>query len=65
MYEIGRKVAEVFKANLGILFDTLLPRWNYVAGPLLMRRSRADIRGKKTHTYGTAAEKFPNAGFSE
>ena len=33
-YEIGRKVAEDFKANLRIQFDALLPRWNDVARPL-------------------------------
>ena len=32
-YEIGRKVADHFKANMAILFDKLLPRWNYVAKP--------------------------------
>lgn len=33
-YEIGRKVAEDFKANMRIRFDKLLSRWNYVAKPL-------------------------------
>jgi hypothetical protein len=32
-YETGRKVADGFKANMTILFDKLLPRWNYVAKP--------------------------------
>ena len=32
-YEIGRKVANSFKANLPIHFDELLPKWNYVAIP--------------------------------
>ena len=30
-YEIGRKVADDFKAATTILFDDLLPKWNYVA----------------------------------
>jgi hypothetical protein len=33
MYETGRKVADDFKANIPILFDKLLPKWNYVATP--------------------------------
>jgi hypothetical protein len=32
-YEIGRKVADDFKANMAIKFDKLLPKWNYVAKP--------------------------------
>ena len=32
-YEIGRKVADSFKANLPILFDDLLPKWNYIVKP--------------------------------
>ena len=32
-YEIGRKVADSFKATMAILFDDLLPKWNYVAKP--------------------------------
>jgi hypothetical protein len=32
-YEIGRKVADSFKATMTILFDDLLPTWNYVAKP--------------------------------
>jgi hypothetical protein len=32
-YEIGRKVAENFKATMSIFFDALLPKWNYVAKP--------------------------------
>jgi hypothetical protein len=31
--QIGRKVADHFKANMAIQFDRLLPRWNYVATP--------------------------------
>lgn len=33
IYEIGRKVAKNFKATMAILFDDLLPKWNYVARP--------------------------------
>ena len=33
VYETGRKVAENFKATMTILFDELLPKWNYVAKP--------------------------------
>ena len=29
VYETGRKVAEDFKTKMGIIFDELLPRWNY------------------------------------
>jgi hypothetical protein len=32
-YEIGRKVAKDFKANMTILFDDLIPNWNYRAVP--------------------------------
>jgi hypothetical protein len=32
-YEIGRKYADSFKATMPILFDDLLPKWNYVAKP--------------------------------
>jgi hypothetical protein len=32
-YEIGRKVREDFRATMGILFDKILPKWNYVARP--------------------------------
>ncbi len=34
MYEKGRKVAEGFKANMRILFDNVLPRFNYRAIPM-------------------------------
>ena len=33
VYDIGRKVADDFKANLPLLFDDVLPKWNYVAMP--------------------------------
>jgi hypothetical protein len=33
VYEIGRQVADDFKATMTILFDDLLPKWNYVATP--------------------------------
>ena len=33
VFETGRKVADNFKANMTILFDELLPQWNYVVKP--------------------------------
>ncbi len=33
VYQTGRQVADDFKANMTILFDELLPKWNYVARP--------------------------------
>ncbi len=33
VYEIGRKFADNFKATMPILFDDMLPKWNYVARP--------------------------------
>jgi len=33
VYETGREVADNFKANMAILFDELLPKWNSVANP--------------------------------
>lgn len=33
VYEIGRKVAETFKSEMRIVFDKLLPKWNYCAIP--------------------------------
>ena len=33
VYETGRQVADNFKANMAILFDELLPKWNYVVKP--------------------------------
>ena len=32
-YQTGRKVADNFKANMRIIFDDFLPRWNYRAVP--------------------------------
>jgi hypothetical protein len=32
-YEIGRKVAQDFKANMTILFDNFIPKWNYRVVP--------------------------------
>jgi hypothetical protein len=29
VYQTGRKVAEDFRANMRIVFDAILPRWNY------------------------------------
>jgi hypothetical protein len=29
VYQTGRKVAEDFKAKMQIVFDDLLPQWNY------------------------------------
>ena len=33
VYQVGRQVADNFKANMAIHFDELLPKWNYVAKP--------------------------------
>ena len=33
VYQTGRKVADDFKATMTILFDDLLPKWNYVVQP--------------------------------
>ena len=33
VYQTGRKVAQDFKSNMRIVFDTILPRWNYRALP--------------------------------
>jgi hypothetical protein len=33
LYETKRKVAAGFKSNMKLAFDTLLPKWNYVAVP--------------------------------
>jgi hypothetical protein len=33
VYETGRKVADSFKAGMSLLFDDLLPKWNYVVVP--------------------------------
>ena len=32
-YDIGRQVAEEFKDNLTLLFDDLIPKWNYRVVP--------------------------------
>ena len=32
-YKTGRKIAEDFKATMTIVFDDLLPQWNYTAVP--------------------------------
>ena len=33
LYEIGRKATQEFRDNISIQFDSVLPRWNYVAQP--------------------------------
>lgn len=33
LYQTGRKYAESFKANIPIIFDCHLPKWNYTAVP--------------------------------
>lgn len=33
VYELGRKYPENFKANMSIIFDNFLGKWNYVAIP--------------------------------
>jgi Rhodopirellula transposase DDE domain len=33
MYQTGRKYAEGFKENMKIMFDEILPKWNYRAVP--------------------------------
>ena len=33
VYETGRKVHETFKSNMRIIFDKILPKWNYCAVP--------------------------------
>jgi len=33
VYRTGRQIAEDFKASMPILFDDLLPKWNYRAVP--------------------------------
>jgi hypothetical protein len=38
IYQTGRKVADNFKATMKILFDNVLPRWNYVAKPQKTRQ---------------------------
>ena len=33
VYKTGRKVCESFKKNMPIIFDSILPKWNYRAVP--------------------------------
>lgn len=33
VYQIGQKVAKGFKNNMKIVFDEVLPQWNYTAQP--------------------------------
>ena len=33
VYETGRKVTDTFKQNIPVLFDDILPQWNYRAVP--------------------------------
>jgi hypothetical protein len=33
LYEGGRTVSEAFKKHMPIVFDTVLPKWNYWANP--------------------------------
>jgi len=33
VYETGRKHADNFKENMRIVFDEILPQWNYTALP--------------------------------
>ena len=33
VYQTGQKVAEAFKENMQIVFDEVLPQWNYTAKP--------------------------------
>jgi hypothetical protein len=33
VYQTGRKVAEGFKESMRIVFDAVLPKWNYTAVP--------------------------------
>jgi len=36
VYETGRKVAADFKETMRIIFDDVLPQWNYRAIPLAL-----------------------------
>ncbi|HEY5867821.1 MAG TPA: ISAzo13 family transposase [Candidatus Tectomicrobia bacterium] len=36
LYETGRKVSDAFKQHMPIVFDTVLPKWNYGAVPQRM-----------------------------
>jgi hypothetical protein len=40
VYETGRKVAADFKENMRIVFDDLLPQWNYRAIPLALANAQ-------------------------
>ena len=40
VYETGRKVATDFKDNMTIVFDDLLPKWNYTAIPQLFTNTQ-------------------------
>ena len=33
VYETGKKVADGFKENMKLVFDSVLPQWNYRAMP--------------------------------
>jgi len=33
VYQTGQKVAEGFKKNMQMVFDEVLPQWNYTAKP--------------------------------
>ena len=33
LYETGRKVSDAFKQHMPIVFDSVLPKWNYRAVP--------------------------------
>ena len=33
VYQAGRKVTKAFKEKMPILFDTVLPQWNYIVVP--------------------------------
>ena len=33
IYETGRKASEAFKKNMPIVFDGILPKWNYRVVP--------------------------------
>jgi hypothetical protein len=33
LYETGRKVSEAFKKKMPIVFEPILPKWNYWAMP--------------------------------
>ena len=35
IYETGKKVCEIFKENMTIVFDKYLGKWNYRAIPML------------------------------